>query len=189
MKKILLVTALLAAPLAHAQPPFVEPIDTNVVNTPDVVIANGPLEAVPVEIVNNEAESADDRFIQRFTDGTNCGPNGCLFATAGGIFDVPQGKTVLIETVTITYDVGSVAGNFVPATASFQTFSPFQRYMVGEMLQVAYTGAIGMATANLSLYANEITAVVTFPDVKPAAGTAVGVTVYVSGRLIDAPTP
>lgn len=188
MKLRVLVATFFAANLAFAQSPFDGPFDTNVINTPDVVVTNGSENPVPVEVLN-AAESADDRFVQRFTDGTNCGPNGCLFAIAQGFFDVPQGKTVLIETVTITYDVGSVAGNFVPATASFQTLGPFQRYMVGEMLQVAYTGAIGMATANLSLYANDITAVVTFPDARPAAGTAVGVTVYVSGRLIDAPTP
>lgn len=137
-------------------------------------------------------ETADDRFSQRIQGGLTCQVGGCTFVTASGPLDVPAGKTVLFETVTMTYDINGIPdlANFVSgATASFQTTTPFQRFFVGEMMPVVFTGAIGMTTKNLNLYGSFVQAVVTFPDERPVEGTNVVVAVYVSGRLIDAPTP
>jgi len=191
----------LLATAASAEPPFTQPIDTNVVNTPTVEVVNTPevfvgnsdMNPVPV----TESESAGDWYAASGRSGTDCSQQqgGCSFVSVGIDLTnpdfgdpIPAGKALLLQTITVTYGGGISPVDFSPGTAAFQILSPFQRYVVGEVLPTpGFTSGAGMATANLNVLVTRIlSAVVGFTDPNDRPNVAIQTNVYVSGRLIDA---
>jgi len=172
-----------------AAPPEIEPIDVNVVNTTGVVVKNTNLDPVPV----NETESASEWAFVSSRNSRDC-TNPCSFLSVSvDVSDpqfgtaVPPGKALLIETVTITY--GSVRDReFHPSTAAIQVNSPFQRHVVGEMLETpGFTGAWAMATAKLNAISfSGVTGVVGFTDPADQPTGSIAVDIYVAGRIVDA---
>jgi hypothetical protein len=199
MRLVLISIALMATSAHAAGPPITEPVDTNVINTPDVNVANTPdvvvgnteLEPVPVKGVESTGEWRSALVGRASTDCSQF-QTGCPFVSAtvdltAPTFGepIPPGKALLVQTVNVTYDAD---GGTFPANAALQALAPaFQRYLVGEVLPTpGFTGADGMATANLNIIAtNRLTGVVGFTDPNNRPTSTVQVDIYVTGRLID----
>lgn len=162
------------------------------------------VEDLPLSVEGELAlrESSEDRVTIRGINVTACDGECPAFPGALVSFadELPEDKHLLVETVTITWEIScgdfgtdpcpSDSTDFV-GHAALQVSSPdFQRHFVGETHSVnpGFTGADAMATANLSFVSSSgVRAVVVFPDDRPKADR-IRVTGHVAGRLIDAPT-
>ena len=162
--------------------------DVNVVNTPDVVIAND--NPIPVTVENSGGSAVDYVSVTEFEFVENAGSRASI-----EVFHVPAGKILIAEYVSILLDVvvrgRPTSGLKLGARLDGNGTLGVVRYELGYMEEFEFTSR---GTPNFNT-ARELTAYYTEGPVNCVSDAHFGgvnldfgsVTCSLSGRLIDAP--
>jgi 3D (Asp-Asp-Asp) domain-containing protein len=126
MRYLVAMVALLTTLSVNAAPPFTNPVDTNIVNTPNVVVANGPSNAMPVTLT----ESMNNDVVLHFQFDSNdvCGPG----LTSQGIFHRESPNSRSVEAEPFVVPVGT---DLIVSHLSWNAFSS-GTWTTGEYLGV-----------------------------------------------------
>jgi hypothetical protein len=168
---ISLATSAAAAPNKPG-PPVTEPVDTNVINTPGVVIVNTPAEPVPVAV------QPGAKLVRIVLSGSrNCASQNCGYSIETVDYEAPEGKILLVDEVSVRQIINPQSGF---AQLNTTDFGEFIHFTVIDGLTVV--GDDAFAARSMNTYGRRVAVSVTFDQIPT---NLVVITATITGRLID----